>query len=253
MSADEEPPRSISWLVHGASKTGKSTLADTQPAPRLHFDAEGGMGTRFTSSKKRLWDPTKQEPPVDDGSWETCVVHVREYNHVKFGYDWLNSGLHPFRSVTLDSVSEIQQRGVDSIAGKDQMKIADWGELLREVSTLVRNFRDLANHPTRPIQSVMLIAMTTNKDGKWRPSVQGQLADRLPYYVDVCGYLFVQQDETGTFNRKLLVSPHPEYEAGERVGGRLGVMVENPNVSNMIDNIFNSDLATSMSAAALVN
>lgn len=237
-SSVDEMARSVSWLIHGGSKTGKSTLADTQPAPRLHFDAEGGMGTRFTSSKKRLWDPTRQEPPVYDGSWETCVVHVREYNHVKFGYDWLNSGLHPFRSVALDSVSEIQQRGIDAAVGKDAMKIQDWGELLREISALVRQFRDLANHPTRPIESVMLVAMTTNKDGKWRPNVQGQLADRLPYYVDVCGYLFVTQDDEGQFVRKLLVSPHPEYEAGERVGGRLGTLVENPNVSTMIDSIF---------------
>lgn len=233
--------RSVSWLVHGPSKSGKSTLADTQPTPHLHFDAEGGMGTRFTRSKKRLWDPTKAAPPEYDGVWETCVVHVRDYNTVKFGYDWLNSGQHPFRSVTLDSVSEIQQRGVDSLAGKDAMKIQDWGELLREVSALVRSFRDLANHPTRPIESVMLISMTTQKNGKWRPYVQGQLADRLPYYVDVCGYLFVQQLETGEFVRRLLVSPHPEYESGERVDGRLGLVVDRPNVSSMISVIFDDD------------
>lgn len=232
----------VSWLIHGSSKVGKSTLADSQPVPHLHFDAEGGMGTRFTKSRKKLWDPTKQHPPTYDGSWDTCVVHVRDYNTVKFGYDWLNSGQHPFVSVTLDSVSEVQQRGVDSLVGKDAMKIQDWGELLREVSTLVRQFRDLANHPTKPIKSVMLIAMTTQKDGKWRPYVQGQLADRLPYYVDVCGYLFVQQlPNSDEFIRRLLVSPHPEFEAGERVGGKLGLVVDSPNVAKMIDDIFAPD------------
>lgn len=239
MTSPDDMAQSVSWLIHGTSKCGKSTLADTQPRPHLHFDAEGGMGTRFTPSRKKLWDPTRQEPPVYDGSWDTCVVHVRDYQTVKFGYDWLNSGLHPFVSVTLDSVSEIQQRGVDSMVGKDVMKIQDWGELLREVSALVRSFRDLANHPTRPIQSVMLITMTTNKDNKWRPYVQGQLADRLPYYVDVCGYLYAVQGEDGNFVRRLLVSQHAEFEAGERVGGRLGLFVENPNISNMIDVIFN--------------
>lgn len=234
------PPsdRSISWLIHGRSKCGKSTLADSQPAPRLHLDAEGGMGTRFLTSRKVVWDPMSTKPPVPDGTWETCVVHVRDYNAVRMTYDWLNSGQHPFISVTLDSISEIQQRAVDSMVGTDQMKTQDWGNLLREVSSLVRKFRDLTNHPTNPLQSVLLVAMTHQVDGMWKPYVQGALAARLPYYVDVCGYMFVDRDDTGVEHHKLLVSQHPEYEAGERVGGKLGQVVDDPNVSTMIEAIF---------------
>lgn len=230
--------RAISWLIHGRSKCGKSTLADTQPTPRLHLDAEGGMGTRFLASRRRVWDPVKSAPPEVDGTWDTCVVHVRDYESVKMSYDWLNSGQHPFRSVTLDSISEVQQRAVDSMVGTDQMKTQQWGELLREVSALVRKFRDLANHPTKPLESVLLIAMTSQVDGIWKPYVQGQLAARLPYYVDVCGYMFVERDSEGVEHRKLLVSQHPEYEAGERVGGRLGQVVEDPNIDAMINTVF---------------
>lgn len=230
--------RAISWLIHGRSKCGKSTLADTQPAPRLHLDAEGGMGTRFLSSRKKLWDPVREEPPIADGSWDTCVVHVRDYDAVKAAYSWLNSGSHPFRSVTLDSISEVQQRAVDSMVGTDQMKTQQWGELLREVSALVRKFRDLANHPTKPIESVLMVAMTSQVDGIWKPYVQGALASRLPYYVDVCGYMFVERDGEGVEHRRLLVSQHPEYEAGERVGGRLGQVVDSPDISKMLDTVF---------------
>lgn len=234
-----EIPRTVSWLIHGSSKCGKSTLADTAPAPKLHLDAEGGMGTRFTPSKKRLWDPTRQRPPAPDGTWDTCVVHVRDYNTVRFAYDWLSSGQHPFVSVILDSISEIQQRAVDSLVDNDLMKIQDWGQLLRDVSRLVRAFRDLANHPVKPIQAVVLIAMTVQKNDKWRPHVQGQLADWLPYYVDVCGYMFPFTTEDGRTVRRLLVTQHPQYEAGERVGGRLGQYVEDPDIARMIDVIFN--------------
>jgi len=198
------------------------------------------MGTRFLKSRRALWDPKSQPPPENDGSWDTCVVHVRDYDTVKMVYEWLNSGQHSFRSVTLDSISEIQQRAADSIAGTDQMKTQQWGELLREVSALIRKFRDLANHPTRPIESVLMVAMTAQhkENGIWRPYVQGSIADRLPYYVDVCGYMFVDRDEAGVEHRKLLVSQHPEYEAGERVGGVLGQVVTDPNISIMIDTVF---------------
>lgn len=238
-----EIPNAVSWLIHGASKCGKSTLADTAPAPRLHLDAEGGMGTRFTSSRKRLWDPKRQKPPETDGSWDTCVVYVRSYDDVRYTYDWLNSGNHPFKSVTLDSVSEIQQRAVDAMVGKDAMKTQDWGTLLRDVSALIRQFRDLCAHPTKPLTAVVMIAMTKKTDDKWRPYVQGQLADRLPYYVDVCGYLYVDQLSNGDTVRKLLVVQHPMFEAGERVGGRLGDVVMNPSITDMIDSIFNPTVA----------
>lgn len=232
--------RAISWLIHGRSKVGKSTIADTQPAPRLHLDAEGGMGTRFLKSRKVKWDPIREAPPDADGSWDTCVVHVRDYDVIKRVYQWLESGQHEFKSVTLDSISEIQQRAVDSIAGLDQMKTQQWGELLREVSAMIRRFRDLTNHPTNPLISVLMVAMShqTGDPPVWKPYMQGAIASRLPYYVDVCGYMFVDRDDDGQETRRLLVAQHPEFEAGERVGGVLGQVVDDPNIADMIETVF---------------
>lgn len=230
--------RGLSLLVHGHSKVGKSWLGSTTPAPRLVLDAEGG--SRFTPGTKVVWDPTKEAPP-EAGDWETCLVYVHDFAAVLQAYAWLNSGQHPFRSVSLDSVSEIQQRCVDSLVGTDQMKTQDWGTLLRQVSAVVRNFRDLVTHQTRPLDAVVLIAMTRQVETRWRPYVQGQLATVLPYYVDVCGYLFTEQMETGALRRRLLVAPHADFEAGERVGGRLGAVVDDPDVSVMINTVFGTD------------
>lgn len=231
--------RAVSIILHGESKCGKSTLASTSPAPRLHLDAEGGMGTRFLRVKKTFWEPMKTKPPEDDGSWETCVVHVRDYETVKRCYDWLNSGKHPFKSVVLDSVSEIQQRAVDSIAGKESMQIQQWGDLLRQISSDIRGFRDLCNHPTKPLECVVAICMThQDNDGVWRPYVQGQISKRLSYYFDICGYMRTTVTEQGDSVRQLLVSQHPKYEAGERVGGVLGKLLVDPNITDMMDTIF---------------
>lgn len=233
--------RSLSMLVHGPSKVGKSWLGDTTPAPRLILDAEGG--SRFTPSRKVVWDPTTQLPPVDDGSWDSCIVYVKDYETVTRAFDQLNQGDHPFKSVVLDSISEIQQRCVDSIAGIDIMKIQDWGTLLRKVSDTVRRFRDLTTHTTRPLNAVLLIAMTREVSGKWKPHVQGQLMTVLPYYMDVTGYLFLQKLEDGSSVRRLLVTPHDQFEAGERVGGKLGDVVDHPDVSNMLDTIYGKETA----------
>lgn len=228
----------LSIIVHGPAKSGKSTLGDTTPAPRLVLDAE--MGSRFTPSKKVVWDPTKESPPKPDGTWETCIVYVRDYRSVLKAYEWLDSGKHPFRSVIIDSLSETQQRAIDSMVGIQQPTQQDWGTLLRQVSDLVRRFRDLTTNPVRPLDAVLFIAMTRQgRDGdtNWRPHVQGSLATTLPYVTDVVGYLCVAQEGDGTSVRRLFTGPVPGFETGERVGGRLGVYTDNPNITEMLSRV----------------
>ena len=237
--------RSLSILVHGLSKTGKTWLGDTSPAPRLVLDAEGG--NRFTESRKVLWDPTTSGPPVADGTWDTCLVFVRDFETIQLAYQWLAAGQHPFKSVVVDSISEVQQRCVDSLVGTDPMKMQNWGELLRKMSDLVRKLRDLTIHPTNPLEAIVIIAMTRKiNDDRFVPYVQGQLATTLPYYIDVTGYFFTEQTENG-LQRRMLVEPHPQFEAGDRTGRlgtvneetgvRVGLIVE-PNIEKMLDAIY---------------
>lgn len=227
----------INAIVFGHQKQGKSWLVDTMPAPRLILDAEAG--SRFTKSRKKVWDPLKEEPPVPDGTWDTVIVYVRDYKTVDRAFDWLNSGKHPFKSVGLDSISEIQQRAIDDISGGQQMDQQAWGRLLRTVSELIRKFRDLATHPTNPLDAIVFIAMAKQDglNGIWKPFMQGQIATTMPYYVDLCTYLVVTQTEAGEKVRRLFIEPVPGFETGERVGGCLGAYIDNPNIANMVATI----------------
>lgn len=234
----------FSQLIHGKPKTGKSWLSDTSPAPRLVLDAEGGNGTTWTPSRKRVWNPTSERPPEVDGTWDTCIVHVRAFGDVQKSYEWLNSGQHPFVSCTMDSVSETQQRCVDDIAGVEQMRERDWGELLRRMNKTIREFRDLVNHPTNPLRVMTFIAMTRDLGGVQVPYVQGQLATILPYQVDVLGYLtkIPNMEQPGRQDRFLMIQSDPSYLSGERVGGRLGPWLEvrdnDRTIEQMLDMIF---------------
>ena len=182
--------RAMSILVHADTKVGKSTFGATAPKPMLLLDAEAAY--RFLPGNKVFWDPMKDAPPQHDGSWEICVVIVREYTTMVRAFEWLNSGQHPFRSVVVDSISEIQKRLKDSLRTLDeQMDQRKWGQVLDHMEWLVRGLRDLTEHPTHPIEAIVLTSMTTQRDGKWRPYVQGQLAVTMPYFLDVIGYMFV--------------------------------------------------------------
>jgi hypothetical protein len=238
------PVPSLSLMIYGPSKAGKSTLAATSPAPRLMLDAEHGH--KFLGLKIKYWDPNLDAPPIPDGTWDTCVVVVRDYQTVQRVYAWLNSGSHPFESFIMDSISEIQTQCLEQIAGRQQVQMQQWGELLRHMTGLMRDIRDLTMHPTKPLSAVVLTAMATHKDGKWRPYLQGQSATSAPYYWDITGYINAEEypdpDPTkpNYTARRLYIGPSNDHVSGERVGGRLGEIVEQDklNIITMIQTIY---------------
>lgn len=241
--------RTFSFLLHGGSKKGKTRLAATAPKPMLILDAEGGsrflnrpLAGQTTAWRVIEWDVAQYAPPIYDGTWDICVVYVRNYQTMLSAYAWLDSGQHPFESVVVDSLSEVQQRCIDGLVGSNPMKTQDWGTLLRELSGLVRKLRDLTFHQTRPIQCIVLIAMSKQQEGRWTAFAQGQLQTALPYYIDAIGYLDVllMDDGTGTGQtapkRVLLLSPMPQYEAGDRTG-QLPSYIVDPDIEQMINTI----------------
>jgi hypothetical protein len=238
-------------MVYGESKVGKSTFAVTAPYPRLMLDVEGGH--RFLPINVKYWDPMREEPPQADGTWDTAVVQVRDYDVVMKTFQWLQSGKHQFKSLIIDSISELQVKCMDNIAGTEQMKMQQWGELLRHMGALLRDLRDLTMHPTQPLEAVVLTAMARKgQDGVYRPYLQGQLAVQAPYFYDILGAITVEQVpnpdpmQPPYKVRRMYVERTPDYEAGERVQGRLGKIVEQENlgIERMLDMVFGEKAKT---------
>ena len=231
----EAPPvhQALTMLIHGWSKVGKSMFAASTPPPRVYFDVESAA--RFLPLRQVTWDPV-DAPPEYDGTWDTCVIPVRQWQDAVHGLDWLKQGKHPFKSASVDSISELQYRNVEKIAGRQQVKLADWGQVLRETGGFVRDLRDLTMHPTNPLSAVVITAMSKlDKQGILRPHLQGQLGDVIPYLLDVCGYLFVDTDAQGVEIRRLLTRRRDGKEAGERVGGKIPALMNLPTISGNTD------------------
>jgi len=214
-----EKLQGLTFAVFGHQKMGKSSWGDTGPLPRLMLDVENS-GT-WTPSRKRYWDPKRETVPVADGSWDTCVVVIHDYRDLHDTHKILMTGHHPFNSVSLDSVTEIQQRIMRSVAKNPAWKLEwdDWGVLLREVNALIRAYRDLLTHPTNQVWSVVYIMGTKwdDKVRKWRPLLQGASSDYVPYVPDVTGWLEAAPDGT----RHLWSGPSQFHETGNRLWGRL--------------------------------
>lgn len=232
--------RALSVLVHASAKQGKSSLSVTAPAPRVYCDVESAA--RFLESEGRIkavkWNPD-EPPPVYDGTWDTAVVATRDFETVEKVYRCLNSGQHPFKSLIIDSISELQFRVVDNMTGRKQPTMQQWGGVYRDVGGFIRDIRDLTMHPIKPLEAVVIVAMTRQIDGKYVPWCQGQLQTVLPFLLDATAYLYVDADPTtGQPVRMLLTQPTPEFEAGNRVGNKWPIVISEPNISDMIDAVF---------------
>lgn len=238
--------RAMSIIVHGDSKAGKSTLITTLPKPILLLDAEAA--NRFMNLRKIAWDPMTEAPPEYDGTWDMAVVVVRNYSTMVRAYEWLNSGQHDFASLGVDSITEIQVKLKEQVTGDPiaaKMNFDYWGQVLAHMEDMMRKIRDLTAHPTKPLEGIVITAMTHMEDGKWRPFMQGQSRKKAPYFYDIIGYMYVdlvynQADPTQppVEVRRMLVGHDPNIISGERVGGRLPRIVDNPNVEQMLDIVF---------------
>ena len=222
----------LTLVVHGESGVGKSWLGATAPGPTLIIDAEGG--TSWVPGKKLPWDVIKGAAPPTPSEGEIVVASVKDFKALGIILQWLQSGKHPFRSVVLDSLTEIQKRCLDNITGVEAADQRAWGEVLRKMEGLVRSFRDLTIPNGVPtLDSVVFVAGSQVKDGITRPHLQGQLGNTLPYFVDAVGYLYLQQDENGEIARNLLLQPVGGFAAKDRTG-KFGVKISNPNVADML-------------------
>lgn len=239
-----------SWLIHSDSKEGKSTLSSTVPHPGLVLDAEGSWKfidqVGYQSGRPlrvRKWNPMNEAIPRHDGTWDIMRVHIDAWATMQQTYLALTQYEHDFASIVLDSITEIQRRCKANIrSGTQQMQQQQWGQLLDQMDSVVRGFRDLTLLPN-PIRCVVFNSETTMRDGKWRPNMQGAIRDNLPYWVDACGFLFTEmelQGEQQIKRKKLLVGAgvSASHIVGERFQGRLPDIIVDPNFSDMMSLIF---------------
>lgn len=225
---------SLNILIHADSGHGKSWLAATAPGPILYIDVEGRSD--YIRGNKVKWDPKKDIPAESDNADIITVVDLQKYQAMELVMQWLSSGKHPFKSVVIDSITELQERMMDSLVGAELPQQEHWGALLREMKRLIIRLKDLRRHPKNPILALVLVTGTQEKNNKQRALLQGQLATKIAYLVDVIGYL-VRSVTDGTEIRKLYIKPYGPYEAKDNtdiLSRHYGAVIDDPNISEMV-------------------
>lgn len=204
----------ISVLFYGRSGTGKTTLAASFPKPILLLDIK----------------EQGNDSIADYSDDEIKVLPVKAPEDIEQVYWLLKSGDHSFKTVVIDTVTQLQEIYMDDILeqdGKDFATKKDWGTVSGLMKTWIINFRDL----TEDRLDVVFLAQERVHDsdseddltdGQLDPSVGPRLmpsvAAILNASVKVIGNTFIREvvkRNLDSIDRKtyfcLRVGPHPYY------------------------------------------
>jgi hypothetical protein len=238
----------MKMIVFSPAGHGKTTLlgtgvGDDRISPMLLLDFEGGLKS-IKSKFKRIDINDLGKVPCDINM--AHAVKIREWEDFNIVYNFLADDDHDYKSVGIDSLSEVNYLNLTTIVGeaidandahdKDIAYRDDYMRSIAQMRRLIRFFRDLPLHVFFTSAALEVEDARTRKM-QYRPALTGRLVMELPGLVDTIGYLAVVEEkgEEDSF-RSLCVQPTERYMAKDRSeGGILGDYLDRPNLPWMLD------------------
>ncbi len=255
--------QTASFLVFGETKHGKTSLISTMPTPGVIADTESKWqffqgrpnpnrdGQPF---RLKLWNPAEPPPSPDDDDYDFAIVKVTSAAVLGQMMPWIDRNDHPFVSIGYDSLTVGQEQGIEALRTVDQdFRIQDWGAIRRRMLSSLSRIMARVSDPANPLRVFAATAHGHQKDGKYRPAMQGGIQGRMPYSFDsiICMKKAFVKNEQGIITDdapsvfRALVKSHPEYATGSNVEDRFDQrFYNNPNLTHIMRMIFPASAET---------
>jgi phage nucleotide-binding protein len=206
----------VKFLVYGPAGAGKTSLIPTLPDPVI-LSTEGGLMSISGS--------------------DIPFIEIKDMATLTEAYQWLVSSAEAskFKSVALDSISEIAEVVLNNEKKATKDPRAAYGAMQEQMSDIIRSFRDL---PDRHVYFTAKCEKSTDEQGRmlYAPAMPGnKLAQSLPYFFDIVLALRLEQGQDGQLVRALMTQSDGLWQAKDR-SGRLSAW-EQPDLGQIIRKI----------------
>jgi hypothetical protein len=222
----------VNLLIYGGSGVGKTLLAGTsamveEMSPILVVDAEEGELTLGA---------------LDSVSDKIDIVSLTEWKKLQNVYNDLYDGKHPYKTVILDSGTEIQQLAMNDVLGTTGRildvgitpEFKDWYKNTEQIRRMIRAFRDL------PMNTIVTALEMDAQDPRTkvmmkRPAFSNKLSAQVPAFFDAVFYLYVKEVKGDAPNLRLILTDKTDRVVAKcRVQG-VPLVLENPNMPMIYD------------------
>lgn len=218
-----------SHLFYGKSGTGKTTLAASFPGPALLIDI-GDFGT--------------DSIPDFDGK----VIEALDWDAIEEVYWYLASGDHPYKTVILDTITQLLEVIRRKIAGKKtQLTLKMHGDVSTHMKTWLMHFRDLDMETVFLGQERVFDNDEEESDDEIQPyvgpAVSPGIVAFLPGNVNMIGNTFIQTKRVKVKGRtikskvySLRLGPHESHLTKVRKSKSLTIpaVLEDPDYSKLV-------------------
>lgn len=213
--AGEFDPSNVKMLVYGESGSGKTVFSSTFPRP-IFLDIDKGMASI-----------TRKVHRIDVNSWED-IANTEKY---------LRSSKHPFRTIVIDSLNELQYISMNSIIRNfpnvrrpysDLPGQSDYGAMLQHFEDMVRRFKAVKIN----LICICNVAPQEFETDLVQPQMIGKHMPRtISRMMDVIGYLYKGEagsaENGGDKKPRIMVFDATNYVTKDR-SDMLPPSVENP-------------------------
>jgi phage nucleotide-binding protein len=205
----------VKLLVYGQAGAGKTSLIKSLPHP-IVLSAEGGLLS------------------IQDA--DLPYIEITSMADLKDAYEWVigEQGSN-FKSVALDSISEIAEVVLNHEKKVNKDPRAAYGAMQEQMADIIRAFRDL---PGKHVYMSAKLEKTQDEMGRvlYAPSMPGnKTGQSLPYFFDEVLALRVEKDAEGNTQRALMCDTDGLWLAKDR-SGKLGAW-EAPDLGEIIAKI----------------